>query len=207
MESINTNDVTLPRRSMLKKGKLEIPNNMGVGTMAWGDEKVGFVSDPKYKPKDGEFNPADLQVCALLAHGGHAQCRCKVVLGHEVNAAARHDLQQAVSTRAAHDPLLVHRQPYFPTTSPLTSLSCMHACLCALDLETGCVRHPDGRRDHVFRHLRRVRVQVQRVGLQCGAAFGAICRGKREEQCSLRIKWVQGSDLALHDSDRREVQG
>eukprot|EP00752_Nemacystus_decipiens_P006085 g5492.t1 len=48
-------------RSMLKKGKLEIPNRMGVGTMAWGDEKVGFVSDPKYKPKDGEFNPADLQ--------------------------------------------------------------------------------------------------------------------------------------------------
>lgn len=50
---------------MLKKGKLEIPNDMGVGTMAWGDEKVGFVSDPKYKPKDGEFNPADLQVRAL----------------------------------------------------------------------------------------------------------------------------------------------
>ncbi|CAN0151656.1 unnamed protein product [Hapterophycus canaliculatus] len=34
---------------------------MGVGTMAWGDEKSGFVSDPKYKPKEGEFNPADLQ--------------------------------------------------------------------------------------------------------------------------------------------------
>ena len=49
---------------MLKKGKLEIPNDMGVGTMAWGDEKAGFVSDPKYKPKEGEFNPADLQVCA-----------------------------------------------------------------------------------------------------------------------------------------------
>ncbi|CAM9242241.1 unnamed protein product [Ectocarpus sp. 13 AM-2016] len=48
-------------RSMLKKGKLEIPNFMGVGTMAWGDKKVGFVSDPKYKPKEGEFNPADLQ--------------------------------------------------------------------------------------------------------------------------------------------------
>ncbi|CAM9397081.1 unnamed protein product [Ectocarpus sp. 8 AP-2014] len=48
-------------RSMLKKGKLEIPNYMGVGTMAWGDKKVGFVSDPKYKPKEGEFNPADLQ--------------------------------------------------------------------------------------------------------------------------------------------------
>lgn len=47
---------------MLKKRKLEIPNDMGVGTMAWGDEKAGFVSDPKYKPKEGEFNPADLQV-------------------------------------------------------------------------------------------------------------------------------------------------
>lgn len=56
---------------MLKKGKLEIPNDMGVGTMAWGDEKVGFVSDPKYKPKDGEFNPADLQVrgVCVLPHG------------------------------------------------------------------------------------------------------------------------------------------
>lgn len=58
---------------MLKKGKLEIPNDMGVGTMAWGDDKVGFVSDPRYKPKDGEFNPADLQVrvhvcwCAKVA--------------------------------------------------------------------------------------------------------------------------------------------
>ncbi|CAM9928832.1 unnamed protein product [Pylaiella littoralis] len=48
-------------RSMLKKRKLEIPNNMGVGTMAWGDHNVGFVSDPKHKPKQGEFNPADLQ--------------------------------------------------------------------------------------------------------------------------------------------------
>lgn len=47
---------------MLKKKKLEIPNEMGVGTMAWGDEKAGFVSDPKYRPKQGEFNPADLQV-------------------------------------------------------------------------------------------------------------------------------------------------
>lgn len=35
---------------------------MGVGTMAWGDEKAGFVSDPKRRPKGGEFNPADIQV-------------------------------------------------------------------------------------------------------------------------------------------------
>lgn len=47
---------------MLKKTKLEIPHGIGVGTMAWGDEDAGFVSDPKYKPKSGEFNPADLQV-------------------------------------------------------------------------------------------------------------------------------------------------
>lgn len=52
---------------MLKKDKLEIPNDMGVGTMAWGDEKAGFVSDPKHKPKEGEFNPADLQVY-MCAH-------------------------------------------------------------------------------------------------------------------------------------------
>ncbi len=49
---------------MLKKDKFEIPNDMGVGTMAWGDEKAGFVSDPTQKPKEGEFNPADLQVGA-----------------------------------------------------------------------------------------------------------------------------------------------
>lgn len=47
---------------MMKKKRLEIPNDMGVGTMAWGDEAAGFVSDPKYRPKDGEFNPADIQV-------------------------------------------------------------------------------------------------------------------------------------------------
>lgn len=47
---------------MLKNKKLEIPNEMGVGTMAWGDEKAGFVSDPKHRPKRGEYNPADLQV-------------------------------------------------------------------------------------------------------------------------------------------------
>lgn len=54
---------------MLKKKKLEIPNDMGVGTMAWGDEKAGFVSDPKYRPKLGEYNPADLQVgvCVFIA--------------------------------------------------------------------------------------------------------------------------------------------
>ena len=51
----------------MRKKKLEIPHNMGVGTMAWGDEKAGFVSDPTYKPKLGEFNPADLQVlCRVL---------------------------------------------------------------------------------------------------------------------------------------------
>lgn len=49
-------------RSMLKKKRLEIPHNMGVGTMAWGDAKAGFVSDPKHRPKAGEFNPADIQV-------------------------------------------------------------------------------------------------------------------------------------------------
>ena len=50
------------RRSMLKREKLKISNDMGVGTMAWGDEKAGFVSDPKHRPRRGEFNPADLQV-------------------------------------------------------------------------------------------------------------------------------------------------
>ncbi|CAN0017938.1 unnamed protein product [Ascophyllum nodosum] len=48
-------------RSMLKREKLKISNDMGVGTMAWGDEKAGFVSDPKHRPRRGEFNPADLQ--------------------------------------------------------------------------------------------------------------------------------------------------
>lgn len=57
---------------MLKKRKLEIPNDMGVGTMAWGDVNVGFMSDPKYKPKEGEFNPADLQVRARV-------CSCEDV--------------------------------------------------------------------------------------------------------------------------------
>ncbi|CAM9747985.1 unnamed protein product, partial [Sphacelaria rigidula] len=57
---------------MLKsKSKLDIPNGMGVGTMAWGDETSGFVSDPGYRPKEGEFNPADLQGAynALMAAG------------------------------------------------------------------------------------------------------------------------------------------
>lgn len=30
--------------------------------MAWGDEHAGFVSDPKRRPKEGEYNPADIQV-------------------------------------------------------------------------------------------------------------------------------------------------
>ncbi|CAN0042659.1 unnamed protein product, partial [Discosporangium mesarthrocarpum] len=59
----NTNIAVLfmHRRGLLKKTKLEVPHEMGVGTMAWGDEKRGFVSDPQRKPKGGEFNPADLQ--------------------------------------------------------------------------------------------------------------------------------------------------
>lgn len=52
---------------MLKRKKLEIPNDMGVGTMAWGDATKGFVSDPKYRPKDGEFNPADIQVSVCMS--------------------------------------------------------------------------------------------------------------------------------------------
>jgi aryl-alcohol dehydrogenase-like predicted oxidoreductase len=50
---------------------LQIPNELGVGTMAWGDVDRGFISDPRQRPKAGQFNPADLQGAyeALLEAG------------------------------------------------------------------------------------------------------------------------------------------
>ena len=121
MKSMNAN-AQLPRRSMLKKGKLEIPNDMGVGTMAWGDEKVGFVSDPKYKPKDGEFNPADLQVCGCART--HA-CRCI----SKYTKCCRCDLQrQRVHRLHTTRPWVTGNLP-FPTTFPLTCLS-FDVCSC-----------------------------------------------------------------------------
>eukprot|EP00953_Heterococcus_sp_UTEX-ZZ885_P005759 3566-Heterococcus_DN1.PRE.2 len=60
-------------KSFASRGKLkfEIPNELGVGTMAWGDTDRGFISDPRQRPKAGQFNPADLQGAyeALLEAG------------------------------------------------------------------------------------------------------------------------------------------
>ncbi|CAM9274446.1 unnamed protein product [Phaeothamnion confervicola] len=61
----------IPRGLLGKNQKLEIPHEMGVGTMAWGDEAAGFVADPRVKPRLGQFNPADLEMAyrALVAAG------------------------------------------------------------------------------------------------------------------------------------------
>ncbi|CAM9372301.1 unnamed protein product [Chrysoparadoxa australica] len=49
-------------KSLLSKKPFSIANEIGVGTRAWGDESMGFVGDPRKRPKAGEFNPADLQM-------------------------------------------------------------------------------------------------------------------------------------------------
>lgn len=54
--------------------ELQIPNGMGVGTMAWGDARRGFMS--KYKPDDLEA------AFGVLVEGGVAFFDTADVYGH-----------------------------------------------------------------------------------------------------------------------------
>lgn len=133
---------------MLKKDKFEIPNDMGVGTMAWGDEKAGFVSDPTQKPKEGEFNPADLQV------GARASSRLfDLHLGSANNTKATNPNDPP----KGEGPL----ERLFPQSSFSGVRRMPYACFpfFAVPLAGG-VQHPGERRDHVLRHVRRVWIQV-----------------------------------------------